>query len=86
MKRDAVNLNQLALFEPDSSDALRIMQAHQRRFAEFQAQAELWEACWCPGARDEALRQAEAAWRSWLVAAIYLDLEREFALGAEDQA
>lgn len=77
MKRDAVNLDQLALFEPEAAEALQIMQAQARRFESAQDTADLWDACWCPGARDEALRQAQAAYDAWLHAAIFLDVLRE---------
>ncbi|MEJ1167394.1 hypothetical protein V9K97_27150 [Variovorax sp. CCNWLW186] len=76
MKRDAVNLDQLALFEPDAPEALRLMSAHSARFERAADAAEFWEVALCPGARDEATKQAEEAYRAWLVCAIFLDLER----------
>lgn len=79
MKRD-INLSQLALFEPGTADALQIMEAQQKLFEVRMNQADLWEAVWCPGARDEALRQASDAFASWLHAAFFLDLEREAGL------
>lgn len=79
MKRDAVNLGQLALFEPDEAQALEVMTAAMKRWLSAVDAAELWAACWCPGARDEADRQAAQAYSDWLHAAIYLDLLREAA-------
>lgn len=76
MKRDAVNLDQLALFEPDASEALRLMSAHAATLGKALDAAEFWEVAMCPGARVEAERQAGNAYRSWLVCAIFLDLER----------
>ncbi len=79
MKRD-INLAQLALFEPGTADALQIMESQQKRFEGALNAADVWEACWCPGACDEALRQAADAYGNWLHAAVFLDLEREAGL------
>lgn len=76
MKRDPINLAQIALFEPDAAEALRQLTAHAARFERALEAADRWEACWLPGARDEALRQADDAFALWLVCAIFLDLER----------
>lgn len=76
MKRDAVNIDQLALFEPDAPEALRLMSSHAATLAKAIEAAEFWDIAMCPGARDEAERQAGKAYRSWLVCAIFLDLER----------
>lgn len=75
MKRDA-NIDQLALFEPDAPEALRLMTAHAATLAKALDASDFWTVAACPGARDEADRQAAAAYRSWLVCAIFLDLER----------
>lgn len=79
MKRDAVNLDQLSLFEPDEAAALVIMTAAAARFQKAIDAADLWAACWCPGARDQAEREAGQAYADWLHAAIFLDLVREAA-------
>ncbi|WP_162593991.1 hypothetical protein [Variovorax sp. PBL-E5] len=76
MKRDALNLDQLALFEPDAPDALRLMSTHASTLERALDAAEFWDVAACPGARDEAERQAVKAYRAWLVCAIFLDLER----------
>lgn len=79
MKRDAVNLGQLSLFEPDEAEALRIATAAMKRWETAIDQSDLWAACWCPGARDEADKQAAAAYCDWLHAMLFLDLVRESA-------
>jgi hypothetical protein len=76
VKRDAVNLDQLALFEPDASEALRLMSSHGARLERALDAADFWEVAACPGARDEAAKQAQEAYRAWLVCALFLDLER----------
>jgi len=80
MKRDPVNLDQLALFEPEAPEALRLMEHHRAVFAKAMDAADMWDACWCPGARDQAQLQADHAYANWLHCAIFLDLEREAAL------
>lgn len=75
-RRDLVNLDQMSLIEPDGPEALRLMEYHAGRFEKATQAAVLWESRVCLGARDEALRQADEAYRSWLVCAIFLDLER----------
>lgn len=77
MKRDAANLDQLSLFEPDQAEALRIMTTAMKRWESANDAADLWAACWCPGARDAAEREADHAYRDWLHAALFLDLCRE---------
>lgn len=76
MKRSSVNIDQLALFEPDAAEALGLLSVHGARFERATEAASFWELALCPGARDEAQKQADDALRSWLVCAIYLDLER----------
>jgi hypothetical protein len=71
---------QLSMFEPEGAEALALMKRHKRAYEAAIEQADLYQALWCPGARDEALRQAQAAFRSWLVLALLLDIEREAAL------
>ena len=68
---------QLALFEPEGQEALHLMKTHAKRFEAFQAEADMWDACLCPGARDQAQQQAQASFDAWLTFAILLDLERE---------
>ncbi|MFV0678377.1 hypothetical protein [Variovorax sp. tm] len=76
MKRAAASIDQLSLFEPDAPEALRLMSAHAARLERATEAAEFWEVAACPGARDEAQKQADDAYRSWLVCAVFLDLER----------
>lgn len=76
MKRDAINPAQLSLIEPDAKQALSLLTHHAANVDRFVEAAATWEWCVCPGARDEALRQAEDAYQAWLVFAIFLDLER----------
>jgi hypothetical protein len=71
---------QLTMFEPEGVEALALMQKHARAFEVSEAQAALWDACLCPGARDAALSQADAALSAWLVFALLLDIEREASL------
>lgn len=76
MKRATANIDQLSLFEPDAAEALGLLSVHGARYERAIDAAEFWEVAVCPGARDEAQRQADEALRAWLVCAIYLDLER----------
>lgn len=76
MKRDA-SLDQLALFEPSTDEALHLMQQHGRAFEHACDLADLMHACLLPGARDVAEKQARASYESWLVCALFLDFERE---------
>lgn len=71
---------QLSMFEPEGAEALALMKRHKRGYEAAMQQADLWHALWCPGARDEALRQARDYFSSWLVLALLLDLEREAGL------
>ncbi len=69
--------DQLPLFEPEGEHALALMQAHAKRFERFVGEAELWDACLCPGARDQANELAAREFEQWLTFAILLDIERE---------
>ena len=79
MIRDAVNLSQISLFEPSPEQALRQLEAHAKRFETALEASYRWETVGLLGARDEALRQSQAAYALWLVCAIFLDLERAAA-------
>lgn len=72
--------DQLALFEPEGREALELMKAQSKRYEAFQAEADMWDACLCPGARDQAQQLALEAFSAWLIFAILLDFEREAGL------
>lgn len=72
-------VDQIGLFEPEAPEAVVAMKAQAAAFEQQQTQADIWDACLCPGARDECLRQAHRHFEAWLVFAIFLDLEREAA-------
>jgi len=73
--RQSARIDQLALFEPDAAEALRLLEAHGARYQKAADAADFWNVALVPGARDEAEKQADAAYRDWLVCAIFLDLE-----------
>ncbi len=73
------HVDQIGLFEPDAPEAVAALKQHAAALHQQQSQAEIWDACLCPGARDECLRQAERHYAAALVFAIFLDLEREVA-------
>ena len=72
--------DQLSMFEPEGVEALMLMKQHATAFQRAHDEADFWDSCLCPGARDTALQQADASYRAWLIFAILLDLEREAQL------
>ncbi len=73
-------VDQLALFEPTGLEALSLMKRHATDFERFQDEADMWDMCLCPGARDQAISAAQKSFDAWQVCAILLDLEREAGL------
>jgi hypothetical protein len=69
--------DQLTLFEPDASDALRLLRGYVGEVEMHMKQADRFELLQMPGAAARSDALASEAARSALVLAFYLDLLRE---------